>query len=77
MGLRNAASEVKSLANQTAKATEQTASQIASIQNATDQSVSAIANIGRKITEMDEISTDIALAVEEQGASTGEINSNS
>jgi len=39
--------------------------------------VTAIENIGRKIAEMDEISTAIALAVEEQGASPGEINSNS
>ena len=76
-GFAVVASEVKSLATQTAKATEQIAEQIASIQTATDESVTAIEGIGKKIAEMDEVSTAIASAIEEQGAATGEISSNS
>ena len=76
-GFAVVASEVKSLATQTAKATEQIASQIASIQSATDDAVGAIEGIGKKIAEMDEVTTAIASAIEEQGAATGEISSNS
>jgi methyl-accepting chemotaxis protein len=72
-GFAVVASEVKNLAGQTAKATEEIAAQIAAMQQATGQAVSAIRGIGATITRMNEIATGIAAAVEEQGASTGEI----
>jgi methyl-accepting chemotaxis protein len=72
-GFAVVASEVKSLATQTAKATEDIAQQIAAIQTATDQSVQAIQGIGHTIGEINQIATAIASAVEEQGAATKEI----
>ena len=76
-GFAVVASEVKSLATQTAKATDEIAAQIAAIQAATDESVGAIKGIGEKIAEMDEVTTTIASAIEEQGTATGEISNNS
>jgi methyl-accepting chemotaxis protein len=76
-GFAVVASEVKSLATQTAKATDQIADQIATIQTATQEAVTAIGSIDKKINEMDEVTTSIASAIEEQGAATGEISSNS
>ena len=75
-GFAIVASEVKSLATQTAQATEQIASQIATIQSATGQSVQAIRQFGSTVKEMADIATAIAAAVEEQGAATGEIARN-
>ncbi|KZD00889.1 methyl-accepting chemotaxis protein [Oceanibaculum pacificum] len=75
-GFAVVASEVKNLANQTGKATEDIARQIAAIQDATRQSVSAIEGIGNTIREINQISTTIASAVEEQGAATQEIARN-
>jgi methyl-accepting chemotaxis protein len=75
-GFAVVASEVKSLANQTAKATEEIAAQINGIQQASGTAVDAIQAIGKIIAEIDEISTGIAAAVEEQGAATGEIARN-
>jgi methyl-accepting chemotaxis protein len=75
-GFAIVASEVKNLATQTAQATEQIASQIATIQSATDQSVAAITQFGATVKEMAAISTAIAAAIEEQGAATGEIARN-
>ena len=75
-GFAVVAAEVKSLANQTAKATDDIAAQINAIQAATNESVSAIKAIGEKISEMDQTSAAIASAVEEQGASTLEISRN-
>jgi methyl-accepting chemotaxis protein len=75
-GFAVVASEVKSLAAQTAKATEEIAGQIASIQGATKQAVEAIKTIDGTIGHMNEISTMIAAAMEEQGASTREIARN-
>lgn len=75
-GFAIVASEVKSLATQTAQATEQIASQIATIQSATGQSVQAIKQFGSTVKEMADIATAIAAAVEEQGAATGEIARN-
>jgi methyl-accepting chemotaxis protein len=72
-GFAVVASEVKNLAGQTAKATEEIAAQIAAMQQATGQAVSAIRGIGATITRMNEIATGIAAAVQEQGAATGEI----
>ncbi|WP_376967636.1 MCP four helix bundle domain-containing protein (plasmid) [Azospirillum sp. A26] len=75
-GFAVVASEVKSLANQTAKATEDIAAQIAAIQDATGEAVGAIADIGETIGSINEISASIAAAVEEQGAATAEISRN-
>ncbi|MGM4990063.1 methyl-accepting chemotaxis protein [Tardiphaga sp. 841_E9_N1_2] len=75
-GFAVVASEVKALAEQTAKATGEISQQIASIQTATDDSVSAICEIGTTIGKMSEIASTIASAVEEQGAATQEISRN-
>jgi methyl-accepting chemotaxis protein len=75
-GFAVVASEVKNLASQTAKATEDIGGQITSIQNTTQDAVSAIEGIGSTISEMNEIATTIAAAVEEQGAATSEISRN-
>jgi methyl-accepting chemotaxis protein len=72
-GFAVVAGEVKNLANQTARATEQIAGQIAGIQNATQDAVSAISGIARTTAEIDAITGDIACAVEEQSAATREI----
>ena len=75
-GFAVVASEVKSLASQTAKATEEIRAQISEIQGATGQTVEAIRSIGATIRQMSEIATTIASAVEEQGAATREIATN-
>jgi len=75
-GFAVVASEVKNLANQTAKATEEIGGQIGSIQMATQDSVKAIEGIGSTIKQIHEIATTIAAAVEEQGAATQEIARN-
>jgi methyl-accepting chemotaxis protein len=75
-GFAVVASEVKSLASQTAKATEEIRSQIASMQQVTASAVSAIRNIGQTIGEINDVTTAIAAAVEEQGAATREIARN-
>ena len=75
-GFAVVASEVKNLATQTAKATDDISAKIASIQQATGQSVTAIQSIARIIDEMSQISSTIAAAVEEQGAATQEISRN-
>jgi methyl-accepting chemotaxis protein len=75
-GFAVVASEVKALAQQTAKATDEISQQISGIQNATEQSVGAIKEIGDTIGRMSEISSAIAAAVEEQGAATQEISRN-
>jgi methyl-accepting chemotaxis protein len=75
-GFAVVASEVKTLANQTAKATEEIAGQVRTIQDATATSAEAIGNITKTIGRVNEISTAIASAVEEQGAATQEISRN-
>jgi methyl-accepting chemotaxis protein len=75
-GFAVVAAEVKNLANQTAKATEEISAQITGIQAATQDSVQAIEGIGSTIKQIHEISTTIAAAVEEQGAATQEIARN-
>jgi methyl-accepting chemotaxis protein len=75
-GFAVVASEVKSLANQTAKATDEIRAQIASMQQVTTSAVGAIRNIGHTISEINEVTTAIAAAVEEQGAATREIARN-
>jgi methyl-accepting chemotaxis protein len=75
-GFAVVASEVKNLANQTAKATEEISSQIGGIQSATQSSVEAIARVTSIIGEINQISSGISAAVEEQGAATQEIARN-
>ena len=72
-GFAVVASEVKSLASQTAKATDEISSHIAGMQEATRESVTAIKEIGTTITQISDIASSIASAVEEQGAATQEI----
>jgi methyl-accepting chemotaxis protein len=75
-GFAVVASEVKSLASQTAKATEEIRTQIASMQQVTTSAVGAIRGIGQTIGEINDVTTAIAAAVEEQGAATREIARN-
>ncbi len=75
-GFAVVAGEVKSLANQTAKATEDIAQQITGVQGATREAVDAIETISATIGRISEISTVIASAVEQQGAATHEIARN-
>ena len=75
-GFAVVASEVKNLANQTSKATEEIGSQIAGMQQATQQVVGAIETIGAIIAEINQIAATIAAAVEQQGSATQEIARN-
>jgi methyl-accepting chemotaxis protein len=75
-GFAVVAQEVKALASQTAKATEEIGTQISGMQTATQDSVAAIKEIGTTISRIAEISNSVAAAVEEQGAATQEISSN-
>ena len=72
-GFAVVAAEVKQLASQTAKATEEIAGQVNAIQSATGVCVTAIGDIGHTIRDISGIATAIAAAVEEQGAATREI----
>ncbi|ALA16736.1 hypothetical protein AL346_04045 [Chelatococcus sp. CO-6] len=75
-GFAVVAMEVKNLAAQTAKATEEISAQIGAVQGATGDVVRAIEGISETIARIDEISATIASSVEEQGAATGEIARN-
>jgi methyl-accepting chemotaxis protein len=75
-GFAVVASEVKSLASQTAKATEEIRTQIVSMQQVTTSTVGAIRGIGQTIGEINNVTTAIAAAVEQQGAATREIARN-
>ena len=75
-GFAVVAAEVKSLAEQTAKATDQISAQVSSIQASSSEAVSAIKGISTTINEMSEIASAIAGAVEEQGSATQEIARN-
>ena len=72
-GFAVVASEVKALANQTTKATEEISQQVAGIQGATKQAVEAISSITNVIQKINENTTTISAAVEEQSAATGEM----
>lgn len=72
-GFAVVAAEVKTLANQTAQATEGISTQINAIQSVTEQTVGAIASIRGRISSISEMSQAIAAAVQEQNAATGEI----
>ena len=75
-GFAVVASEVKSLASQTAKATEEIASQIGGMQTVTTDTVSAIESVRGVIDRISEYATSIASAVEQQNAATQEISRN-
>ena len=72
-GFAVVAQEVKNLAGQTAKATDEISSHIVNMQRATGESVEAIKAIGQTIERISEITTSISAAVEEQGAATQNI----
>jgi methyl-accepting chemotaxis protein len=72
-GFAVVASEVKSLASQTAKATDDISTHIAGMQDATQESVAAIKEIGDTISQISEIASSIAQAVEQQNNATQEI----
>ncbi len=74
-GFAVVATEVKDLASQTQKATEEISSQVSEVQTATEQARAAIESIGKIINDNNDIATQIAAAVEEQSAATGEISS--
>ena len=72
-GFAVVAAEVKELANQTSRATEEIAGQVSAIQSSTGECVTAIGGISDTIREISGIATTIAAAVEEQGSATREI----
>ena len=75
-GFAVVAGEVKNLANQTARATDEIGSQIGAVQDATNAAVAAIGGIVRRIDEINQIAGAIASAVEQQSAATAEIARN-
>ena len=75
-GFAVVAGEVKALAAQTAKATEEISSQIAAIRGATGEAVSAVREVTASISQVSEVASAIAAAVEEQTATTREIAQN-
>ncbi|WP_420412801.1 methyl-accepting chemotaxis protein [Roseibium sp.] len=75
-GFAVVASEVKELATQTSKATEEISSQITAIQDETGHAASAISSVTEIINNMNEIASSIASSVEEQGVATQEIATN-
>jgi len=75
-GFAVVANEVKSLASQTAKATDEISAQVSAMQGATAEAVQAIEGIGRTIGAINEIASAISIAVEQQGSATKEIARN-
>lgn len=75
-GFAVVASEVKNLANQTGRATEEISKKIVTIQNVSSQAVGAIRSIGDVIGRIDSISRTIAEAIHQQEAATREISNN-
>ena len=75
-GFAVVANEVKNLASQTSKATEEISRQIGEVQAATTSSVGAVQDVTKTIIELNEIATAISAAVEQQGAATQEIARN-
>jgi methyl-accepting chemotaxis protein len=75
-GFAVVAQEVKTLAGQTAKATSEIAEQVSAIQGSTRSAVDAVREIGQAMRGINEVTTAIAAAVEEQGLATQEISSN-
>jgi methyl-accepting chemotaxis protein len=75
-GFAVVAQEVKNLANQTAKATEDIVAQVEEIRAVTTQTVGSMQSIGDTIAQVSRIASTIAAAVEEQGVATEEIARN-
>ncbi|SHJ87503.1 methyl-accepting chemotaxis protein [Roseomonas rosea] len=75
-GFAVVAGEVKSLAAQTARATEDISNQVSDMQRVTAETVGVIRNVSAVVGQMNEIATTIASAIEEQHAATKEIASN-
>jgi methyl-accepting chemotaxis protein len=75
-GFAVVASEVKSLAVQTAKATEEIANHILGVQNSTASAVDAIRQIAARMQEINQFTSAVAVAVEQQNSATGEISHN-
>ncbi|HEY8567127.1 MAG TPA: methyl-accepting chemotaxis protein [Beijerinckiaceae bacterium] len=75
-GFAVVASEVKTLATQTAKATEEIASQIAGVQTSTGSAVGAIRRITERMRDINQTTVGISAAVVQQGSATGEISRN-
>jgi methyl-accepting chemotaxis protein len=75
-GFAVVAIEVKELASQTSKATEEISAQVHAVQSATNEVVGAIGSITTTIDQINQISAAIAAAVDEQGAATTEISRN-
>ena len=75
-GFAVVASEVKSLAVQTAKATEQIASQIKAVQNSTRVAVDAIRRNTKRMREIDGYTSAMALSLQQQDSATDEISNN-
>ncbi|NCQ67497.1 MAG: hypothetical protein GW748_07105 [Alphaproteobacteria bacterium] len=75
-GFAVVAAEVKNLANQTEKATEEITNQVTVIQGTINETVELFNSVGGTVNEMNEISTIISGAVEEQNAATADIASN-
>ncbi|WP_445680379.1 methyl-accepting chemotaxis protein [Radicibacter daui] len=75
-GFAVVAQEVKSLATQTARATEQISDRITGVQSQTSATVESIAEIAGRVREMSEIASAVAAAVEQQNAATAEITRN-
>ena len=75
-GFAVVAQEVKSLAGQTAKATSEIAEQIAAIQSSTKGAVEAVREIGSSMRGINDVTSAIASAVEQQGVATREISQN-
>ena len=75
-GFAVVANEVKSLANQTAKATEEIGQQISAVQASTGETATSIRQITEAVKQINEVSSSISAAVEQQGAATAEIARN-
>ncbi|WP_339859239.1 methyl-accepting chemotaxis protein [Thalassospira alkalitolerans] len=75
-GFAVVANEVKNLATQTSRATNEITDQISGLQNATEQAVTILNRIGKRIEDIDETSSSLSAAVTEQQAATSEIASN-
>jgi methyl-accepting chemotaxis protein len=76
VGFSVVANEVKALANQTARATEEISAQVGAIQEATKEAVTSMQNVSASITEINQIAVDIEQSVDGQMAATREIARN-